>query len=91
MNALTAQKTCGVNQCKFTLKWIVETDVVDLLPCLVFEKGGFAGLPRACDQDGWKAGKGLMQGERKLALLVHADNNKTRFYDWQQHWLKAAR
>ena len=55
-----AQKACGVNCCEVAFKWIVETDVVDLLPRLMFEKGGLALLARACDQDGRKASNGLL-------------------------------
>jgi hypothetical protein len=66
-----SKKAGGVNRGKIAFERIVKTDVVDLLPRLMSEKGGLARLARACDQDGRKASKGLLQGWGELTLLVH--------------------
>ena len=74
-----AQKTGRANCRKVTFKWIAETDEVDLLPGLMFEKACLARLARDCDQYGRKASKGLLQGWCELTLLHKTANNKIRF------------
>ena len=74
-----AKEADGVDCGEVPLQRIVEADIVDLLPRLVSQERGLAGLPRSCDQDGGEPGKGLTQGCGELALTVHLTILKTDF------------